>query len=224
MASFSDEFNRADSTGLGANWSAWASTANVVSNAAKVTGNSYVENIQAYTATATSGVDQYARISWVKSVGSSYPCLMLRGSASGSPMYAVYFWLAEDKIEWVRKANAADGSFVTVESSGTTTVDDTDSWGVTVIGTGTSTVVRCWKNPTGNAPDSGGTTWGSASPTVTLTADPASAVNTGNYVGFGGESNDPANLAFDSFFGGDVPSGGGGGSVVVRQMMQQHGG
>jgi hypothetical protein len=76
---------------------------------------------------------------------------------------------------------------------------------VTCIGTGNSTVIRVWTSPTANAPDAGGTTWDSAGPANTLSDDPASPVDSGSYVGFGGIGSGGNPLAYDNFFGGDVP-------------------
>lgn len=203
-AAFSDDFDRANADSLGANWTEAAGDQDIASNVLSLQTSGFAENVCAYTGTACSTVNQYVLCSWV-ATGSFYPGYILRYSAAASPQYVVFFWIAENKIEWSRKATSGDASFTLIEASGTVTVDTTDRWGVTIDGTGTSTVVRCWKNPTGDTPTNEGDWGGDTTPDVTLTANPATPVDTGNHVGLAGEINTAGGVTFNNFFGGDAP-------------------
>ena len=205
---FSDDFIRANSTNLGANWTEAAGNGSIASNRLSVTADAYVENVYAYTGTTCDTANTYVRAVLTTAAGSNYPAIVLRYSAAGSPMYSIVFSMTEDRVEWIRKATASDGAGVTVGSTGgngTQTVTQGDTWAVTIDGTGTSTVVRCWRNPTGNTPTSNANWGGDTTPDITLTDNPASPVDTGNNVGLGGATNASENIQWTAFFGGDTP-------------------
>ena len=218
MASFSDNFNRSDGA-IGANWTNATGGIAILSNQARLTADSFAQNVGVYTGTACATVNQYAKMTLaLVGAGSFYPCLMFRYTDADSPLYAVYFWPAEDKAEWCHKTNAADGSPTVIDSVSASglTVGLTDTVAATIEGTGNDTTVRIWVNPTGDTPTSA-SVWGGSGPNLTFTANPASAVDTGSYVAIGGETNDPVNSLVDNFFGGDIPTAGG--SIVPRSML-----
>jgi hypothetical protein len=157
-----------------------------------------------YTGTATNTVNQYAKVVFTSDLG-EYPYIYFRYSAGGSPLYGIQMY-QDGTVGWYRSATATSWSGTQIGSTlDVGSIGQGQSIGVTVIGTGASTVVRVWLDPVGNAPDAGGETWNSAAPTVSWTDDPATAVDTGNYVGIGGAQGTANYLRYESFFGGDVP-------------------
>jgi hypothetical protein len=73
-----------------------------------------------------------------------------------------------------------------------------DVIGITLTGTGNDTTIRIWRGVTADIPDSE-TSWDSdITPTVTLTANPVTPVDTGTKVGLGAYS---TNRCDDLFFG-----------------------
>lgn len=204
LASFSDDFNRANSDSLGANWTEFAGDVDIASNEA-VNPLSFGNDIQgaAYTGTACTTVDQFVKVTLSATSGAnSSPGVVLRYTDASSPFYVVRFDSANNVMRWVYHSSAADVSGTIIDSAAFT-VSFPLVVGVTIIGTGTSTVIRGWSGPTANAPGSSGTTWDGAGPTASITTDPSPAVNTGSYVGIGGSG--ALGLAWDNFFGGDVP-------------------
>ena len=206
LSAFSDDFNRTSSASLGANWTEAAGDGSIVSNTLlQVNTGSYAENVYAYTGTACATVNQYVKVTFQFLTGADYPAIILRYTDASSPMYAIFFFNSEDRVIWTRKANAADGSFTTIQTVDPFTVASGDVYGVTIDGTGTSTVVRIWRTPPSNTPTSSSNWGGDTTPDATFTTDPASPVDTGNYVGLGGETGSAGNVVFDNFFGGDCP-------------------
>lgn len=209
MANFSDNFNRADG-GLGANWTnvAGGSAAQILSNRFAAINSGYAENTNAYTGTACDSINQYVKATLVFfSGGFSYAEFGFRITDSSSPMYGVFFWLDEDQITIATKTTPADTGYTSFGSAATT-IADGQTWGITLSGTGNDLTVRGWLNPTNNTPDSA-TSWDSdTSPDIVITANPSSAVDSGNYVGLGGEQFGTLEVQYDNFFGGDIPTSG----------------
>lgn len=197
--SFSDTFTGTNGDPLSSDWTTLVGTWEIQSNQAAFTTGPWSSSEAYYDTTQTDGVDQYAKITLNEFNSSAWGGgVILR--CNGTTYYYVAFYASSDSVYW------SIGDDTNIQNS-STTVSDGDTWGVTIIGTGDDTVVRCWLNPTGDAPDSGGTTWGSASPTVSLTNNPgANARDAGKYVGIYGEgSSSNRAVDLDDFFGGDVP-------------------
>ena len=204
---FSDNFPGTDSTNLGANWTEAAGDAEIVSNMMRLMSSSYADHFMIYTGTATSTVDQYVKFTITTTTLTAdpkFPCVIFRYTNSSSPFYPIFFNVNGDNVTWQHYPTTAGGATV-IETSGTLAIALGDTFGVTISGTGTATVIRIWKTPTGNIPTSESDWGGDTTPDVTFTADPSSAVNTGNNVGIGGEQQTGSDINLDDFFGGDAP-------------------
>ncbi len=202
MATFSDDFNRADGASLGANWTEdIAGAQEILSNQLYFLTLS-AKSLAVYSGTTCSTTDQYARVKVSANVAASnYPGLVFRYTNSVSPYYWIYFGCGEQNVSWAYHPDVATGN--TDIASSAITVALNDVFGITINGTGASTVVRIWRNPTATAPDTGGTTWDGASPTVTFTTDPASPVDTGSMIGV--QAYDfSSHVQFDDFYAGDI--------------------
>ncbi len=203
MASFSDDFGRIDNPSLGANWTDDVAGDPQIVSFAWYPNTGSAKNMSVYSATTCSTANQYARIKFDIIGTGNYTGAIFRYTNSSSPHYWVYFALTEQTVTWAYMTDVASGN--TDISAGTSiTIAANDVFGITVNGTGTSTVVRIWRNPTALAPDDGGATWDSNAPTVTFTNDPPSPVNTGSAIGL---------MAYDfgtrasilEIYAGDVP-------------------
>lgn len=208
---FSDDFNRAPGTNLGANWTEDSGDASIYSDTVlRVESTSYTQVTATYTGQACDGVDQYVLVEF-SGVPTGYPFVYFRRTDAGSPLYGVQLE-GNGNAEWYKLNSTAGGSTQIGTTKDLGAPDVSMRVGLTLIGTGSNTVLRAWLEPTGNAPDSGGETWGSAAPTQSWTDDPgANAVDTGNYVGIGGQQSsigDPG-ILFTQFYGGDAAAGGG---------------
>lgn len=197
-AAFSDDFS-----GTLANWTEDAGDIVISGGRLSVNTGGYSKISARYTGTSTNTVNQYVKLSFPAFVDTNFPFVILRGSASGNPYYAVEF-ARSNAAQWYRYANAADSSPVAVSASTSLTVSAGDTFGLTITGTGTATVIRIWRNPTG-LPSAADNWNGDTTPEITWTDDPASAVNTGNQVGFGGFFGAAGQVQVDDFFGGDIP-------------------
>lgn len=207
---FSDDFNRADSATVGNGWTEvnQSDSMEISGNALRMFGG--VDSpVVAQTGTTLSGVGQFAKVtSTVSDSANSYMGVMFRYTDSTSPHYGVYWSTASGGLgEWYRASNATNiaGLFASLVQDEPFGWASGDSVGITVMGTGTNVVVRMWLNPTGAQPDAGGTTWGSASPTVTMSEDPGTPVDTGNIVGLTANSNEGGDtIDFENFSAGTV--------------------
>lgn len=188
----SDNFDRADSTSLGANWSEEYNNTQILSN--------QLSNVSTSTClvvhqTPLSTVSQYGKLKLASSAGAWI--LVFRYVNIASAYNEVGVNALTGNVFW-------DSNGVNIESTALGFTGG-DTFAATIIGTGAATVVRWWKNPTGNAPDAGGTTWGSAAPTGTFTNDPgANAADSGLYVGLEIYGATAGSDAIDDFFAGDV--------------------
>lgn len=203
--SFSDDFNRADSDSLGANWTEQTGTWDIASNELRCTeGVAYARATAIYSGTGLSTANGYVRITIASSsTGTFYPQIIFRYTSSGSAFYTMELQPAENHAIWGYCASAsADSS--TIEDQASVTVDVGDVWGITWTGTGASTVVRLWRNPSNTTPsaidgwDSGGDT-----ADFSFTTDPGTAVNTGSYVGLRSYQGAANNAKFDNLYAGD---------------------
>lgn len=199
LASFSDNFNRADNASMGANWTEIAGNIDIASNKASGQDTAdFSEKEAVYSGASTSTANQYWKFT-ISGTGACRPSVILRYTNSGSPFYEVQFDTVN--VHW-NHWTAVAGTKTPITTPGFVCTFPATIGG-TITGTGNSTVIRLWLSPTANAPDAGGATWDSASPTLTISDDPPSAVNTGALMGVGGFSSGV--LTWDDFFGGDVP-------------------
>src|SRR4029077_9335740 len=202
---FSDNFDRADSGTLGANWTVATGSWAVDNNQDAPTTLGFAENVDIY-ASPCDTAEQYAK--FTISVAGAYPGMTFRYTNSASPQYAIFFWVPEGKISWARKASAADSSYATVDStggSGTATISAGDIFGLPLSATGTSTVVRIWRSPPTNTPTSATNWGGDTPPDSTFTADPTSPVDTGTGVGINAETGSSGSPKVNDWFAGDTP-------------------
>jgi hypothetical protein len=203
-ASFTDDFNRAS---LGANWTVDAGTC-VITGSTDFEGQSgsYANNFARYTATqitTTSGYIYAGTTGRGNASRDTFYLIPFRYTDATSAMYVVVIDPVGGAVEWWHYT-AATGGTETLIATTATTVSYGDTWGITWTGTGTSTEVRVWRNPAGTTASAVGTFAGSSSPTVTFTTNPASPVNSGNYVGLGTYFNSDGNGRFDSFGAGEL--------------------
>lgn len=198
--SISDNFNRADSDSLGANWTEQATDIDIASNKASVPDLASVVPAIATHNTPLSTVNQYARAVIQRGTLFSGPQFIFRFTDSSSAFYTVAFDV--NGTTW-KHYTAVGGTISTVGNNATPPASG-DTVGITITGAGNSTVVRVWYNPTGNTPDSATSWGGDATPDVTLSDDPASPVNTGNIIGIGAVNNNGDTVTIDDFFGGDL--------------------
>lgn len=127
--------------------------------------------------------------------GSYFEGIALRMTGSTGYRYVV-------GLEWTGSAHYLMWKVV----NGTTTVQTVQSQSITlaqgdvfaarVTGTGSSTVIDIWKNPSGTCPDDWGT------PTWTFTNDPTNSADTGTYVGIFSER-DNSCMEITDVAGGD---------------------
>ena len=132
-----------------------------------------------YLATAAAAATQYIKIKIANDSGGAYPGVAFGYTNPSSPYYNLYFLATEDQVEWGRFGSASEPTWASVSGVGSAvTVNSGDIFGITSTGTGTSTVVRVWRNPTG-LPTAADNWDGIPTPNVTFTNDPASPVDTG---------------------------------------------
>jgi hypothetical protein len=192
---FSDDF--AGTGALSANWNVASGTIARLSGVFFVSPTS-VDSYAVWT-TQTDTVAQYIKVTFTTVTG-QFPWLQFRGTdTDGSPSYIIIFKPGLSEIEWYNV-----GANQTVQTQSGATVANGQVWGVTCSGTGTSTVINLWLNPTGDVPDSAGSWGGDNTPTYSFTNDPATPLNTGRYLGLGSYS-DSGGTSLDSFFAGDIP-------------------
>lgn len=204
-SSFSDNFNRTDADSLGANWAEITSSSfdiDIVSNAANAPNTSSLDEKAAiYTGTALATAEQYIKITFGANPINSRPGVIFRATDGSSAYYEVRFDDANDQIQWNHLASG--GGSETLIGFTLYTVTFPFTVGLTISGTGNSTVVRVWDAPTANAPTSA-TSWDGGAADFSLGDNPGSPVDAGAYVGIGGLGASGA-LIWDDLFGGDIP-------------------
>lgn len=210
MATFSDNFDRADSTDLGSNWTETLGNSTITSNALVLAPlDADVDNI--YTGATFATTEQYLKVTITWSATGTYPWATLRSNAGGTVAYLIVFKPTEGVIEWFGGGSIQTATSVTLNSG--------DSYGITISGTGNDTVVRIWLNPTGDSPSAADTWGGDSSPDWTFTNNPGSPVDggAGTYAGLGGYVDDGV-TSFNDFFAGDI----GGSASIVPQAMANY--
>jgi hypothetical protein len=169
------------------------------------------------TAPTLSSAEQYGLVTIRTTGGNAYDGLCFRITDSSSPYYELVFQTFEQLISWNMYSNAADTTAEVLNAGQAVTINDTDAFGVTITGTGTSTIIRVWRNPTGSV--TAADNWnGDTTPDLTFTDDPASPVNTGNMAGFSLYANSAGNANVDNITLGDTPTGG---STFVPRILTQ---
>lgn len=202
----SDDFDRPDNVSLGSNWTEAYSDQDILSNRLNLRTGGYVKNLAIFSGSATASTDQYVKAVVYSTASGGYPEMVFRYTNSSSAYYAIEFNVDGDTALWRRYPTAA-GSSADISAATAITVTTGDVFGITVSGTGDSTVVRIWRNPTGNFPNSATDWGGDSSPDITFTDNPASPVNSGTYAGVGGYQSTVGTISFDNFFTGDVSGG-----------------
>lgn len=205
----SDNFNRSDEDPLSqaGNWTE-INDCRVVSSVAKspqdFSGN---PRGAAYSGVSCGSISQYAK--WTMTAGNSGGNILngviFRWTANASPCYLVLANDVSNLIEWYYYSDlGAPPSSTAIINTGGAALSFSlpATFGATITGTGNSTVVKVWLNPTANAPTDA-STWDGVGSAVTITDDPATAVNTGNYVGIVGTGS-LGDLFWDDFYGGGL--------------------
>lgn len=188
------------------NWTEDVGEFSIVSNTCRFDTGAWGVDI-AHHETALSGVDQYVKFKNNNFSGNAYAGPLLRYADLSTNCYAVWINTGGNTY-WERLWATNLQSYAQIAISTDIAWSAGDTCGVTIIGTGNDTTVRVWQNPTGDAPDGGGTTWGSASPGITWTTDPSTAVDTGTLVGISGTIGTATTFTIDDFSAGDIPASG----------------
>lgn len=203
-SAFSDDFDRANGDSLGANWTEAAGDADIVSNEYRISTGGFGVVTSVYTGEACTTANQYVMIT-IDDTFLQYPWVVLRYTDSSSPYYAVQFDGNNGTAEWYKFDDASDTSGDSIGTVDTGADLTGVAMALTITGTGASTVVRIWRTP-GGLPSAADNWNGDTSPDGSLTDDPgANAVDTGIYVGIGGQVSAADTLTLNNFFGGDIP-------------------
>jgi hypothetical protein len=182
---------------------------NILSNEGRFVEGGF-DSILVVTDTPTSTIDQYQRFVLKTIPGNSYLQAVFRYTDSSSPFYVVQIDIGNSFAGWYRYANLSDyqaGTSSTIKSDVAlpASLVANEPVAITLTGTGTSTVVRIWRNPTGNTPTAANNWGGDTTPDLEFTDDPASAVNTGGVMGLGIYQNTANAQRIDDWYAGDVP-------------------
>jgi hypothetical protein len=204
LAAFSDDFNRADADALGANWTEISGDIDISGNAASATTGAYAYVFATYNSPVTT-VNQYAYVIFPGGVV-EYPQILFRYTNSSSPFYHVEINCYNSITSFYSRSALAGTSTLISEVGTAGSACGGASYGITLTGTGASTVVRIWRNPTGSTPTSATDWGGDTTPDYTHNTNPgANAVDTGLTIGIGGQQNDPNTVKYDAWGGGDIP-------------------
>jgi len=230
-ASFSDDFNRANSDNLGSNWTVPAGAgAYYIVNQQAEPQIDHIDDDDIYN-TACTGLNQYALFQVTRFGDSAYydyegvifryqdPAIQ-NDISHPHPFYIVNYNHRSQEFIWTRYSyigGTQGNGQRDLNWSTTFTVTDGDYFGITLVGTGIDTAVRIWhftSPPTNNAPSSDGTLWDGAGPNVIssrsgpiFTYDSGvDYIDTGNYIGLTAYYQYGTIPLFDNFYGGDIPT------------------
>ena len=197
-ADWDDDFDR---TSLGGDWHEIVGTVTCSSNILL-----FVEGGQPNSVLfdePVTGLTQYQKAKLILGGGATVVVgFIFRASGDNGPAYMVAFDVGDD-VYWYRYSDIGESDGEEEIATQGMTVASNDVMGVTIEGTGNSTVVRIWRNPSG-LPNSA-TDWnGDTSPTLTLTADPATPVNSGLNIGVTGIISNNNGAGMDDWFGGSL--------------------
>lgn len=198
---FSDDFS-----GTLGNWTVSTGTAAISSGVLSLSTAGWDPIVLTYN-TSTNTVSQYMKFS-LPSASETYPIAVFRYVNSSSGFYAIEFSTPFScEVEWRYFEDDSDiGSGDVIGASvDMGTCSNGDTFGITVTGTGTDTIVRMWHNPTGSSPSAADTWGGDNTPNASWTDNPATACDTGTKVGFAGIQATAGDITFDNFYGGDIP-------------------
>lgn len=203
LSAFSDNFNRADSDSMGSNWTETEGDIDIASNKASCpTTFDFSQKNIVFTGTACATVNQYAKTTFNTTSGTCHFGVIFRYIGSSSAYYQLEFDEPNKRVKWTHWTQVGGTQTdISAYSSIGSWATDPVTFGCTITGTGNSTIVSIWLNPTANIPDSA-SSWDGGAATIVFTDDPSSPVNTGNNVGIGGFSS--GDLTMDDFYGGDL--------------------
>lgn len=197
-ASFSDDFNRADSDSLGANWTEADADVDISSNKLLFRDGSFA-TIFAVHNTSTGSAVQY--VQFETSAAAGYMQIVFRYTDASTPFY--YLEFGSTTVNWFYMPQIGGTPTQINAVSGTISAGSTIS--ATITGSGDSTIVRIWDDATGGTLPSAADNWnGDTTPTATLTDNPATAVNSGNYVGLGCQQSAADSNSVNNFWGGGL--------------------
>lgn len=200
-AAFSDNFDRADGDSLGANWTEEAGDADIFSNTYRLSTGSFGVINSIYD-TPTGSLTQYVKVTL--GADYQYPWLTFRHTDSSSADYRCQLDGSAGSVECYMFASAADTSGDSIGTGSTSAFSAGNTFCGTVTGTGSSTVWRFWKNCT-NLPSAADNWDGDTTPDITITDDPgAFAVDSGEYVGIGGQQGAADTVRLDNFTAGGL--------------------
>lgn len=206
MAAFSDDFDRVDSDSLGANWTEQVGDADIFSNTLRFSTGAFGDVLAVYSGTACADIQQYIKITIADTV---WPQVVFRYTNAASEFYLFEIDVSLDTITWYHVASAG-GTKTQIGSALSITIAANDILGFTVDGTGASTDIRVWINPTG-LPTAADNWNGDTTPDGSwLTTDPgANAVDQGTFLALACQQAVADTVRVDAFFGGDLPGGAG---------------
>jgi hypothetical protein len=194
---FSDDFSTDQVDGSPQCWTeddaVWSVSAGVLSNSG-AESNAVIRY-----STETSTVTQYVKAAVVNYVDQEG--LYFRVDGATGCGYVLTYKTTGDDLLWQRFNNDDWAATIeTIDAGGA--ISDGDSLGITVQGTGISTIVSVWDNPTNDAPTDVDN-WDSGSDTADFifTANPATACDAGKYVGVRAQNSASSH---DDFFAGDT--------------------
>jgi hypothetical protein len=193
-----DDFNRADSASLGAEWTEDVSGWEIKTSKLRWLAPGFNLKIATFTGTPCTTVDQYVKATLEAGTGIDLHSFIFRYTDASSPFYELEFNSNTDVISLIRWASVGGASSVVGTEAHVMSYPVTI--GATIEGTGNNTNVRIWIGASG-LPTSE-SNWGGAE-TYLIEDNPASPVNTGSIVGLAGQTN--GDLIFDDFFMGDAP-------------------
>jgi hypothetical protein len=198
LASFADDFNRADGDSLGASWTEIEDT-DIASNqlSSPNTAFDFRDRGAAYTGTSCGSVIQYVKVTLVSG---SRPGIIFRYTDASTALYELEFDSVNDVIRLCYYSTPTGTRTELAQTAFNVTFPHVV--GATITGTGNSTAWRIWDTPSANAPASA-TSWDGGGEDVLFETNPSPAVDTGNYVGLGGLDSASA-IVWDDFYGGGL--------------------
>lgn len=211
-----DSFPTNDTT-LGDAWTVLIGDIHVESNAFSV--QTIASDNGALYETAVSSATQYAKIKFTAGCATNgYMGFIMRGEAlTASKKYIIYYNCNSGTTWCIYRYD--DNTYTTAGGKGAQigsnftafSMADGDSVGVTVQGTGTSTVFKFWKNPVNDVP-ADKDNWDSSSDTADYTFTPSTAnatADTGLYCGADGyiDTGAAGSIKMDDFKAGGILTG-----------------
>ncbi len=209
MASASDNFNRSNSTGLGANWTAVNNDFNVVSNRAHKQGGVDTSALVVYTATQPATADQRTSATLYTDLTTGYGGLAVRASNSQETCYTLMANSVESYLfRYVNGTPTQLGSIGAGIANGT-------QIRLEVEGTGATVTLRVYTNSGG-----GWALFTSLGTSGIYSDDSGSRITSPGYCGVAGYGTTSSNAQVDDWSFEDVA--GGSPSPVVKIMQMLH--